>query len=54
MANNAREKASEYFKEEVKALLSGYIPSEDTRSYLALKITQLHDFYSKEVMSDER
>lgn len=54
MTNNAREKASEYFKEEVKALLSGYIPSEDTRGYLALKITQLHDVYLKEVIPDER
>lgn len=39
---------NERFEEEVKALLSGYLESEATISYLALKIKNLHITYNEE------
>lgn len=39
---------SELFNEEVKQLLSGYISDEDTRNYLAIKITRLHEEHTED------
>lgn len=51
MANYDLEAANERFEEEVKSLLSGYLDSNDTVAYLALKIKNLHTDYLKEVLT---
>ena len=51
MANYDLEAANERFEEEVKSLLSGYLNSNDTVGYLALKIKNLHTDYLKEVLT---
>lgn len=39
---------SESFNNEVKQLLSGYIPDKDTAGYVAIKITRLYEKYLSE------
>lgn len=36
-----------YFEEEMKALLAGYISNQDTVEYLVLKASKLHEKYSE-------
>lgn len=36
-----------YFEEEMKALLAGYIGDQDTVEYLVLKASKLHEKYSE-------
>ena len=36
-----------YFEEEMKALLGGYISDQDTVEYLVLKASKLHEKYSE-------
>ena len=51
MANYNLEAANERFEDEVKSLLSGYLDSNDTVGYLALKIKNLHTDYLEEVLT---
>ena len=51
---DSRESLDKKFENDVKVLLSGYIESEDTRGYLALKIVKLHETYLEEVIANER
>ena len=41
------EEKTNYFEEEMKLLLSGYISDKDTVEYLAFKASKLHEQYSE-------
>lgn len=51
MTNYNLEAVNKRFEEDVKSLLSGYLDSNDTVGYLALKIKNLHTDYLEEVLT---
>lgn len=46
-----KEELDTKFEAEVKGLLSGYLPDESSREYVAFKIALLHRNYTEQEMS---
>jgi hypothetical protein len=47
----SKEELDTQFEAEVKNLLSGYLPDESSREYVAFKIALLHRNYTEQEMS---